>query len=156
MGSLGNSTERLGQLAVRSTAALVGRRRFAFFLPPDTECDQQFPVHTESIWPSEDPLAIHLPLTGVLILHSTEHGACFCMRPKNKWYKTFSYLPELTGALIGRQVQMAFTNGLLPCLEFSAEESSLVSNDNTVRFPGTAAGYSDDPYWTMWGLSKHL
>ena len=47
---------------------------------------------------------------------------------------------------------MVCTNGLSPCLEFPAEESSLVSNDNTVRFPGSAAGYYDDRYWTMWTL----
>ena len=70
----------------------------------------------------------------------------------NKKYETFSYLPELTDAQIAKQVQMMITNGLSPCLEFSAEESSFVSNDNTVRFTGSAAGYYDNRYWTLWKL----
>ena len=54
------------------------------------------------------------------------------LRLESQGTKTFSYLPELTDALIASQVQMVTTNGLSPCLGFATEESSLVSNNNTV------------------------
>jgi ribulose-bisphosphate carboxylase small chain len=70
----------------------------------------------------------------------------------NKKFETFSYLPLMTDAQIAKQVQMVIAKGLSPCLEFASEETSFVSNDNTVRFTGTAAGYYDNRYWTMWKL----
>ena len=70
----------------------------------------------------------------------------------NKKFETFSYLPPLTDAQISKQVDMIIAKGLSPCLEFAPKELSFVSNDNTVRFCGSAAGYYDNRYWTMWKL----
>ena len=58
----------------------------------------------------------------------------------------------MTDAQIAKQVQMIIAKGLSPCLEFASEETIFVSNDNTVRFTGSAAGYYDNRYWTMWKL----
>uniref|UniRef100_P16881 Ribulose bisphosphate carboxylase small subunit, chloroplastic n=2 Tax=Euglena gracilis TaxID=3039 RepID=RBS_EUGGR len=70
----------------------------------------------------------------------------------NKKFETFSYLPPLSDAQIAKQVDMIIAKGLSPCLEFAAPENSFIANDNTVRFSGTAAGYYDNRYWTMWKL----
>ena len=64
----------------------------------------------------------------------------FRQAPQNKKCETSSHLPELTNSLIAKHVQLISTNGLCPCMEFFAQESSLVSNDNTVWFTGSAAG----------------
>ena len=58
----------------------------------------------------------------------------------------------MTDAQIAKQVQMIIAKGLSPCLEFASQETSFVSNNNTVRFTGSAAGYYDNHYWTMWKL----
>ena len=41
------------------------------------------------------------------------------------------------------------TNGMSPCLEYTAEESSNESNDNAVRYTGSAAGYNGNRYRTV-------
>ena len=71
--------------------------------------------------------------------------------PKTNGTGLFPFLPELPDDRIARQMQEVRISGVSPCLEFPAEESSLVSNNNTVRFPGAAASY-DDRYRTMWTL----
>jgi len=70
----------------------------------------------------------------------------------NKKFETFSYLPPLNDNQIARQVDMIIAKGLSPCLEFAAPDSSFTSNENTIRFSGSAAGYYDNRYWTMWKL----
>nr|prf RuBisCO small subunit [Euglena gracilis] len=77
----------------------------------------------------------------------------------NKFWETFSYLPPLSDAEIAKQVDMIIAKGWIPCLEFSLREISeraypccYIANDNTYRFSGTAAGYYDNRYWTMWKL----
>ena len=71
---------------------------------------------------------------------------------KNKWYRSPFFLPGLPDAQIAKQMQEVRISGVSPCVEFPAEESSLLSNNNTVRFPGAAAGYYDDRYKAMWTL----
>ena len=72
--------------------------------------------------------------------------------PKTNGTGLLFFLPELPDARIARQMQEVRSSGVSPCLEFPAEKSSLVSNNNKVRFPGAAAGYYDDQYRTMWTL----
>ena len=45
----------------------------------------------------------------------------------------------MTDAQIAKQVQMIIAKDLSPCLPFASEETIFVSNDNTVRFTGSAA-----------------
>jgi ribulose-bisphosphate carboxylase small chain len=70
----------------------------------------------------------------------------------NKKFETFSFLPALTDAEIGRQVQMVIAKNLAPCLEFSSAEDAYVSSVSCGRFSGSTAGYYDNRYWTMWKL----
>ena len=38
------------------------------------------------------------------------------------------------------------TNGMSPCLKYTDEERSNESNDNAIRYTGSAAGYSGNRY----------
>ena len=66
-----------------------------------------------------------------------------------KWVRiehALSYLPALTYSQIGKQVDSMIHQAVSPCLEFSAEDSSFVSNDNTPRVVNSAVGYYDNRY----------
>lgn len=54
--------------------------------------------------------------------------------PKERHYETLSYLPPLSDAQIGRQVQYILDQGYIPAVEFNE------TSDPEVR------------YWTMWKL----
>ena len=72
-----------------------------------------------------------------------------------KWLRiehALSYLPTLTYFRIDKQVDSLIRQGVSPCLEFTAEYSSFVSNDNTARVVNSAAGYYDNRYRTPWKL----
>ena len=58
----------------------------------------------------------------------------------SKMFETFSYLPPLSDAEIGRQVDFISRNGLAPCLKFAAEETFLVDDVATVHFQGSTGG----------------
>ena len=47
---------------------------------------------------------------------------------------------------------MMIRRGVSPCLNFSKEHSSFVSNDNITCFVDSAAGYYDNRYRTPWKL----
>mmetsp|Transcript_2894 Transcript_2894/g.4969 ORF Transcript_2894/g.4969 Transcript_2894/m.4969 type:complete len:187 (-) Transcript_2894:639-1199(-) len=70
----------------------------------------------------------------------------------NKQFETFSYLPPLTSQQIAKQVDYIVANGWVPCLEFAAEADAYVGDASTIRFKGTASGFYDNRYWTMWKL----
>jgi ribulose-bisphosphate carboxylase small chain len=71
----------------------------------------------------------------------------------NKMFETFSYLPPLSDEQIAAQVDYIVANGWTPCLEFAPSYAAYVSNENTVRFGGSASVlYYDNRYWTMWKL----
>ena len=68
-----------------------------------------------------------------------------------KWLRiehAVSYLPTFTYSQIDKKVDSKIRQGVSPRLEFSAEESSDVSNDNTARVVNSAAGYYDNRYRT--------
>ena len=58
----------------------------------------------------------------------------------NQQFETFSYLPPLSDAEIGRQVDFIIRNGLAPCQEFAAEETSFVDDVVTVLSQGSTGG----------------
>ena len=52
-----------------------------------------------------------------------------------------SSLPALINAQIVKLVETMICKGVFPCLDFFAQESRLVSNDNTACVVNSAAGY---------------
>ncbi|OWM84658.1 hypothetical protein CDL15_Pgr027445 [Punica granatum] len=63
-----------------------------------------------------------------------------------KKFETLSYLPPLSEAQLGREVDYLLRMGWVPCLEFDVG-SGFVYRENH-RSPG----YYDGRYWTMWKL----
>ena len=62
------------------------------------------------------------------------------------------YTPQVTprwprGSEPASQVDSMIHQAVSPCLEFSAEDSSFVSNNNTARVVNSAAGYYEEHYW---------
>jgi ribulose-bisphosphate carboxylase small chain len=70
----------------------------------------------------------------------------------NKFFETFSFLPPLTSEQIAKQVDYIVNNGWVPALEFASADSAYTSDVYAVRLHGTASGYYDNRYWSMWKL----
>mmetsp|Transcript_42054 Transcript_42054/g.80421 ORF Transcript_42054/g.80421 Transcript_42054/m.80421 type:complete len:177 (+) Transcript_42054:3046-3576(+) len=73
----------------------------------------------------------------------------------NKFFETMSYLPPLTAAEIGRQIDYIVRSGWTPCLEFSAPDTAFTlahDSGNSQIVSSATCGYYDNRYWAMWKL----
>lgn len=63
-----------------------------------------------------------------------------------KKFETLSYLPPLSQAELGKEVDYLIRLGWIPCLEFSVQGGFVYREHNK------SPGYYDGRYWTMWKL----
>ncbi|XP_020222307.1 ribulose bisphosphate carboxylase small chain 1, chloroplastic [Cajanus cajan] len=63
-----------------------------------------------------------------------------------KKFETLSYLPPLSDAELGKEVDYLLRKGWIPCLEFELEHGWVYREHHK------SPGYYDGRYWTMWKL----
>ncbi|XP_023542956.1 ribulose bisphosphate carboxylase small chain, chloroplastic-like [Cucurbita pepo subsp. pepo] len=63
-----------------------------------------------------------------------------------KKFETLSYLPDLTGEQLLKEIAYLLRSGWVPCIEFELEKGFVYRENH--RSPG----YYDGRYWTMWKL----
>merc|ERR1712130_101350 len=67
-------------------------------------------------------------------------------------YETFSFLPQLTSAELGKQVEYMIRNKWAPCIEFAYPASATILGGAETTVGASQPCYYDNRYWTMYKL----
>ena len=71
-------------------------------------------------------------------------------------FETFSFLPPLSDADLGKQVQYLLNNGWTPCLEFEDPAHAYTDgHGNSGLDSSINTNYYDNRYWVMWKLPMY-